>query len=248
MQSPEYAIQTTGLSKSFGNGKLEVIKKLDFALERGKFEAIMGPSGSGKSTFLHLAAGLLRPDAGSIKIGGIETTALSDREMTIFRRRKIGLVFQDFNLVETLTAEENIALPQLLDGAESDDTRIQEIMDKFGILKRRSHLPSQMSGGERQRVAIARALAANPAVVLADEPTGNLDFPNAQKLCAIISDLNADTGCAVLLVSHDPVVAAHAEKIHIIKDGVIVDSFDSCHTPETVSERYIAAMEQKERE
>ena len=245
MQTTDHAIETAALDKSFGGGKIEVIKKLDFTLGRGRFEAIMGPSGSGKSTLLHLIAGLLKADAGSIKIGGEEITDFTDREMTVFRRRKIGLVFQDYNLVETLTAEENIALPHLLDGAKADGDLMRDVMETLGITSRRTHLPSQLSGGERQRVAIARALAVNPDVVIADEPTGNLDFPTAQDLCEIFADLNKATHCAILMVSHDPFIAAYADKIHILKDGRIVDVFDSGNSPETVAERYLNAMEKQ---
>ena len=244
----ENAINAVALEKSFGSRKnpLAVIRKLDFTLGAGRFEAIMGASGSGKSTLLHLFAGLLQPDSGSIKICGTEIAGLSDREMTIFRRRKIGLVFQDFNLVETLTAEENIALPQMLDGGKSDTGLLRDVMETLGLWERRSHLPAQLSGGERQRVAIARALAINPTVVLADEPTGNLDFPTAQDFCEVLRTLNEVTKCAILLVSHDPMVAAYAERIHVLKDGAITDSFDSEKDSEKVYHRYLKAMNLKD--
>jgi len=238
----EHAIQTTALNKSFNGGKLEIIKNLDFTLGRGRFEAVMGPSGSGKSTFLHLLAGLLKADSGTIKIGGEDITSLSDRKMTVFRRRKIGLIFQDFNLVETLTAEENIMLPNLLDGEEPDKGLLRDVISTLGLEYCRSNLPARLSGGERQRVAIARALITNPAVILADEPTGNLDFPSGREFCVILSEINKATNCAILLVSHDPVIAAHTEKVHILKDGRITKSFDSNHNPENIATQYIAAM------
>ena len=210
MNEKPVAVKTIGIHKTFGRSDtaVEVVKNLDFSLAQGKFEAIMGPSGSGKSTLLHLIAGLLSPDAGSISIGGQIITSMNDHDMTVFRRRNIGLIFQDYNLIQTLTAEENIALPLLLDHAKNNGDRIEKLMDTLGLMPRRKHLPTKLSGGERQRVAIARALAGNPAVVLADEPTGNLDSPAAHDFCALMKQLNRETGCAILMVTHDPVIAA----------------------------------------
>lgn len=240
----DLAVEIKGLRKSFGidGNKIEVIKNLNFSLEKGAFEIIMGQSGSGKSTLLHLMAGLLNPDDGEIIIGGKEISKLNDEKRTIFRRKHIGLIFQDFNLIPTLTAEENVMLPLLLD-RKHDSSKALELLDLLGLSNRRTHLPSQLSGGERQRIAIARALVTNPQIVLADEPTGNLDSPAAHDLCTLLKKLNKETKCSILMVSHDPVVSAAAEKVHVLKDGGIVGSFTTEGNPHTVSERYLAAIE-----
>lgn len=241
----EKALSISNLSKTFGVGEtaVTVIRDLDFAIERGALEAIMGPSGSGKSTFLHLVAGLLQADRGKIQIAGREIVGLRDRELTIFRRRHIGLIFQDFNLIPTLTAEENIALPLLLEGrGKKQDGRVDELIQVLGLEKRRRHLPAKLSGGERQRVAIARALAGTPDIVLADEPTGNLDSPAARALCELFRKLNREFRCTILVVSHDPIVAAATDRVHILRDGCFRDSFETKGDLATVSERYLEAM------
>ena len=238
------AIEIKGLRKSFGieGNKIEVIKNLNFSLESGSFEIIMGQSGSGKSTLLHLMAGLLDADEGEIIVGNTEISKLNDEKKTMFRRKNIGLIFQDFNLIPTLTAEENVMLPLLLD-RKNDNKKAKELLDLLGLTNRMRHLPSQLSGGERQRIAIARALVTNPAIVLADEPTGNLDSPAAHELCSLLKKLNKETGCSILMVSHDPVVSAVATKVHVLKDGIITTSFATNDDPHVVSERYLAAIE-----
>ena len=243
-----FALEIEGLQKRFQQGEeqVEVIRSISFSLRRGSFEAVMGPSGSGKSTLLHLVAGLLPLDAGEIRIEGRAISRMSDRELTLFRRRRIGLIFQDFHLIPTLTAEENIALPLLLDrsGREHRD-RVEELIEALGLQHRRNHLPSRLSGGERQRVAIARALAGDPAVVLADEPTGNLDSPAALTFCEELGRLNREKGYTILMVSHDPVVAAFADRVHLLRDGLFVDSFETQNSPDRVSERYLEAMKKR---
>lgn len=238
------AIEIKSLRKSFGieGNKIEVIKNLNFSLESGSFEIIMGQSGSGKSTLLHLLAGLLDADEGEIIVGNTEISKLNDEKKTMFRRKNIGLIFQDFNLIPTLTAEENVMLPLLLD-RKNDNKKAKELLDLLGLTNRMRHLPSQLSGGERQRIAIARALVTNPAIVLADEPTGNLDSPAAHELCSLLKKLNKETGCSILMVSHDPVVSAVATKVHVLKDGIITTSFATNDDPHVVSERYLAAIE-----
>lgn len=238
------AIEIKGLRKSFGidGNKIEVIKNLNFSLGSGSFEIIMGQSGSGKSTLLHLMAGLLDADEGEIIVGNTEISKLNDEKKTMFRRKNIGLIFQDFNLIPTLTAEENVMLPLLLD-RKNDNKKAKELLDLLGLTNRMRHLPSQLSGGERQRIAIARALVTNPAIVLADEPTGNLDSPAAHELCSLLKKLNKETGCSILMVSHDPVVSAVAIKVHVLKDGIITTSFATDDDPHVVSERYLAAIE-----
>lgn len=236
------ALEVRNLSRRFGEGEtaVPVIRGLDFAMEKGAFEAVMGPSGSGKSTFLHLLSGLLKADSGTIAIGGMDISKLNDHDLTLFRRRHIGLIFQDFNLIPTLTAEENIALPLLLDGTEAANRgHINMLIDILNLRHRCGHLPSKLSGGERQRVAIARALAGNPDIVLADEPTGNLDFPAARSLCELLRKLNKELHCTVLMVSHDPVVTASADRVHILGEGKILSSFETNGNPETVSGHYL---------
>lgn len=245
------ALKIAALCKQFGTAEnpVSVIRNLDFSMEKGTFEAVMGPSGAGKSTFLHLVAGLLSADSGSIVVGGHEIVGMSDREVTLFRRRHIGLVFQDFNLIPTLTAEENIGLPLLLDGtAPQYQDRIESLIEVLGLSHRRNHLPSKLSGGERQRVAIARALAGNPDIVLADEPSGNLDSPAAKSLCELLKRLNGELGSTILVVSHDPIVAASTERVHILKDGAFLDSFRTNGDVALVTGRYLDAMTHESKE
>ena len=242
-------LEVRALEKAFGDAdsRIEVIRKLDLEMGKGTFEAVMGPSGSGKSTLLHLLAGLIPADAGDILIDGTSICGRSDSDMTIFRRRHIGLIFQDFNLIPTLTAEENVALPMLLDHRRPDSAHIAHVMAMLGIADRRDHLPEKLSGGERQRVAIARALAGHPSIVLADEPTGNLDSPAARDFCRILQTMNRETGCSILMVSHDPVVSAAARRVHILRDGRFLDSFDTAADPALVADRYLRAMREDAR-
>jgi putative ABC transport system ATP-binding protein len=210
---------------------------------RDEVTAILGPSGSGKSTLLHLVAGLLTGDGGEIRVGGELISGMDDAAVTRFRRSRIGLVFQDFNLIPTLTAEENIALPLLLGRKTPDPAAIDALLARFGLSGRRTHLPARLSGGERQRVAIARALVTEPDIVLADEPTGNLDSPAGRAFCELLLSMNEERGCTILMVSHDPVVAATAQRVHLLKDGRFVDDFGTNHDPAYVSSRYLRAME-----
>jgi putative ABC transport system ATP-binding protein len=240
----EAALQVKGLSKSFGDGanRVQVLSEVDLTLARGAFDAVMGPSGSGKSTLLHLLAGLIAADDGDIRVGGVSISTMNDHDVTCFRRRHIGLVFQDFNLIPTLTAEENIALPLLLDRQRPDAAHIDALLARFGLMQRRSHIPSKLSGGERQRVAIARALVMKPDIVLADEPTGNLDSPAGRAFCELLREMNDEVGCTILMVSHDPVVAAAAKRVHLLKDGRFVDTFETGHDAARVSDRYLETM------
>jgi putative ABC transport system ATP-binding protein len=224
---------------------IDVLAGIDLELQPGAFEAVMGPSGSGKSTLLHLLAGLLSADGGEIAIGGEVITRLDDEALTIFRRRRIGLVFQDFNLIPTLTAEENITLPLLLDHREPDPQTVDPLLERLGLAARRRHLPSRLSGGERQRVAIARALVNNPAIVLADEPTGNLDSPAGRAFCDLLRETNAATGCTILLVSHDPIVAAAAARVHLLRDGRLVGHFETEHDSARVAAHYLDSMNRR---
>ena len=238
------ALEVRGLGKGFGEdaNRVTVLDGVNLELDHGVFDAVMGPSGSGKSTLLHLLAGLITADTGDIRIGGVAITSMSDNEVTCFRRRRIGLIFQDFNLIPTLTAEENIALPLLLDRKTPDAKEIDALLAKLGLSHRRSHVPLKLSGGERQRVAIARALVTKPDIVLADEPTGNLDSPAGRAFCELLRKMNEEDGCTILLVSHDPVVAAAAKRVHLLKDGRFVDCFDTNHDAALVSSRYLETM------
>jgi len=229
------------VTKSFTQSGTAVaaLRGVDFTLEKGQFAAIMGPSGSGKSTLLNLMAGLLLPDSGEITINGQVLSAMNDDERTVFRRRNIGVIFQDYNLIPTLTAEENILLPLLLDKRTADRAHLDEILARFDLASRRAHYPHQLSGGERQRVAIARALVIRPGIILADEPTGNLDILSGQKFCDVLAQIHAAYNTSILLVSHDPVVASRASRVSILLDGKIHDQFTSQGNPTDVVQRYL---------
>ena len=235
------AVRATALRKSFGSGdaRAEVLRGLDLTLAPGAFEAVMGASGSGKSTLLHLLAGLLAPDSGRVEVGGTDVTAMSDAAATRFRRRHVGVVFQSFNLVETLDVAENVALPVRLDRGRPDAARLAALLARLGLAGKERRRPSELSGGERQRVAVARALFAQPDVVLADEPTGNLDISAARGICALLRELHAAERSAILLVTPDPVVAAAADRVHFLLDGVVAASFDTGHDPVAISARYL---------
>ena len=237
------ALKASGVCRKYG--RQEVLKGLDLEMEGGAFEALMGPSGCGKSTFLHLAAGLLAADAGSVEVGGEDVTKMSDAAVTKFRRRHVGVVFQQFNLLNEKTVEENILLPVVLDrgkgaakSAEVRDRlgRLVEALGLGGLLRKR---PEELSGGEQQRVAIARALVAEPDVVLADEPTGNLDAKAAKAIGEILRDLNKTERSAILVVTHDPVVAAAASRVHFLKEGRIAASVEPKGDAGFVSEKYL---------
>ena len=231
------ALNASGVCRKYG--KQEVLKDFSLKMESGSFEALMGPSGSGKSTFLHLAAGLLSADVGEILVGGSDIVKMGDAAATKFRRRHIGVVFQAFNLLNEKTVRENIVLPLRLDGAKVDEDRLASLVSALGIADILSKKPEELSGGERQRVAIARALIASPDIVLADEPTGNLDAKASKAICSLLRDLNGKEKSAILVVTHDPQVAATASKVHFLKDGRIVASHDTHGDPELISKLYL---------
>ena len=237
------ALKASGVCRKYG--KQEVLKDIDLTVEAGSFEALMGPSGSGKSTFLHVAAGLLSADAGSVTVGGADVTKMSDAAATKFRRRHVGVVFQAFNLLNEKTVRENILLPIRLEGGARGTARptvaerldlLAGTLDLSGMLEKK---PEELSGGEQQRVAIARALIAEPDIVLADEPTGNLDAQSAKGICELLKTVNAGEKAAILVVTHDPVVAACAKKVHFLKDGKIAATFDTDGDAAFVSQRYL---------
>ncbi len=233
------ALTAEGVCRRYG--EQEVLKDFSLALAEGEFVALMGPSGSGKSTFLHLAAGLLSADSGRILVGGADVTAMGDGAATKFRRRHVGVVFQSFNLLDERTVVENIVLPAKLDGAKPDPARVDELVKKLGLSGKERKRPSELSGGERQRVAIARALYSKPDIVLADEPTGNLDMKSAHEICAILKDLNGSERSAVLLVTHDPVVAAAAGRVAFLKDGAVAAVHETNNDPELIAKLYLSA-------
>ena len=231
------ALSANGVCRKYGNQ--EVLKGLSLDLEAGSFAALMGPSGCGKSTFLHIAAGLLAADAGSVEIGGADVVKMSDGAATKFRRRHVGVVFQAFNLLNEKTVKENILLPLKLDGRAADPARLASLAETLGIAGLLDKKPEQLSGGEQQRVAIARALIAEPEVVLADEPTGNLDAKSAKGICELLKGINAAEKSAILVVTHDPMVAAAAKKVCFLKDGAIAAVYDTNGDSAFVSEKYL---------
>ena len=236
------ALKATGICRAYGSGSLKtkVLDGFDLTLVPGAFEVLMGPSGSGKSTFLHIAAGLLAADAGKVEIGGTDVTALGDGAAAKFRRRHVGVVFQSFNLVETLDVAANIELPVRLDHGRADTTRLAALVAKLGLAGKERRLPNELSGGECQRVAIARALYAEPDVILADEPTGNLDVSAAKSLYDLLRTIHAEERSAILLVTHDPVVAATADRVHFLRGGRVVASHDTPgHDPAEISRLYL---------
>ncbi len=217
------------VSKQFRQGERAVVALNGISLEvsRGQFIAVMGASGSGKSTLLHLIGGLTRPQSGRIIIDGTDISTMNDRELTLFRRRNIGLVFQSFNLIPTLTAEENLALPLMLDARDARlaTERTEQLLTQLGLTSRRTHRPDAMSGGEQQRVAIGRALITDPAVILADEPTGNLDSMNSKAVCELLRDLSVVHGKTIVMVTHEPSVASYAQEVAVIRDGKLINRF-----------------------
>ena len=220
-------ISADNLTKVYGSGDTAVtaLDHVSLQVEPGEFVAIMGPSGCGKSTLLHLLGGLDQPTSGAVTIDGHALTDLPDAKLTELRRRKIGFIFQFFNLIPVLNAVENAALPVTLDGVRPAEARERaaDWLRKVGLADRFDHRPDQLSGGQQQRVAVARALVANPALILADEPTGNLDTRASEEIAGLLRQVANEWGRAVVIVTHDPRIAAYADRIIFLKDGAIVD-------------------------
>ena len=216
------AIEATAVAKSYRQGEDEIraLRGVDLSVAHGEFLAITGASGSGKSTLLHILGGLDRPDTGDVWVEGRSLATLSDEELALLRRRRLGFVLQFFNLLPTLSAAENAAFPLLLDGAADALDRAHATLAKVGLTDRVSHRPSQLSGGEQQRVALARALVTRPAVVLADEPTGNLDSATGQDILELLR-VTADEGQTIVMVTHDQNAASHADRIVGLTDGLL---------------------------
>ncbi|WP_346930927.1 ABC transporter ATP-binding protein [Clostridium sp.] len=218
-------LRTSGLAKTYGMNETAVkaLKPTDLEIKEGEFVAIVGPSGSGKSTLLHLIAGLDKPSAGKVFINDQDIYELSENELSRYRRQNIGFIFQAFNLIPILSAEENIKLPVLMDGKKVDEGYIDELMDVLDIKERKKHLPGELSGGQQQRVSIARALANKPSIIFADEPTGNLDSQNSKEVLQLLKSTIEKYNQTLIMITHDGSIAQMADRIITISDGMIVE-------------------------
>lgn len=217
-------LEIKNLCKTYGNGDTSVkaLDNVSFSVEKGEFVAIIGPSGSGKSTLLHILGGVDTPTSGSVIIDGTDISKLDETALAIFRRRQIGLIYQFYNLIPILSVEENITLPLLLDGKKPDKAMIAELTETLGLSERLKFLPNQLSGGQQQRVSIGRALINNPALMLADEPTGNLDSKNSHEIISLLRRFNREHGQTVIIITHDESIALSADRTIAIVDGKII--------------------------
>ncbi len=217
-------LKVENLSKIYGQGDNEVraLDGVSFSVEKGQFVAIIGPSGSGKSTLLHILGGVDRPTSGKVFLEGQDVFAQNEDQLAIFRRRQVGLIYQFYNLIPVLNVVENITLPVLMDGRKVSETRLQELLTTLNLTDRCKHLPNQLSGGQQQRVSIGRALMNSPAIVLADEPTGNLDSKNSQEIVELLKQANQIYGQTLIVITHDESIALQADRIITIEDGRIV--------------------------
>lgn len=217
-------LRCENLSKIYGQGEVKTValENISFSVEKGEFVSIVGPSGSGKSTLLHIIGGVDKPSGGRVLMGGEDIHSLTEDKLAIFRRRHIGLVYQFYNLLPVLNVEENILLPHLLDGRKQDPQRLEETLTDLGLADRRDHLPSQLSGGQQQRVSIGRALFTHPALLLCDEPTGNLDRKSSQEIVTLLKQSNRKLGQTLLLITHDESIALQADRMLSMEDGRIV--------------------------
>ncbi|PQO26423.1 peptide ABC transporter ATP-binding protein [Blastopirellula marina] len=233
-------LQSVDLVKTFRQGVnlVQALNSVSLSIQPGEFAAIMGPSGCGKSTLLHVMAGLTRPDSGSVNVEGEDLSVMPDGRLTDFRRRRIGLVFQQFNLVAALSALENVMLPLMAEGGRASanaQERAKHLLDRLGLGGRIGHRPDAMSGGEQQRVAIARALVTDPAIILADEPTGSLDSGNGNAICSLLKELNQEEGRSIVMVTHEPAVAAWAGRVVVMKDGSVCSDWNTDQFPDAQS-------------
>lgn len=236
-ETMQEALKATAVTRKYG--ERAVLDGFSLTLAPQGFDALMGPSGIGKSTFLHVAAGLIATDSGTVEVGGTPITSLSDSAAAKFRRRHIGVIFQDFNLLDDKTVRENIVYPLKLDHAPVDKARLTKLVELLGLGDKLDRRPTSLSGGERQRVAIARALLPEPDIVLADEPTGNLDTRAAKGICDLLRTLNTVGKSAILVVTHDPVVAACAQRVNFLKDGRLAATYATEGDPARVSRLYL---------
>lgn len=218
-------VSTQNLCKVYGQGETAVhaLYGVNIRVQKGEFVAVTGASGSGKSTLLHMLGAVDIPTSGKVFIEGKDIYRNREKDLAAFRRRKIGFVFQSYNLIPVLTAEENIKVPLSLDGQEADPALLNELLDTLGLKDRRNHLPSQLSGGQQQRVAIGRAVIHKPAILLADEPTGNLDTQNSREIIALLKDSVHRYGQTVILITHDPAIAAQADRVIMMQDGRVTN-------------------------
>lgn len=218
-------LKVENLTKTYGSGEnlVHAVDDVSFSVEKGEFVAIVGASGSGKSTLLHLIGGVDRSTSGKIFVDGNDISKMNDDKLAVFRRRQVGIVYQFYNLIPILTVEENITLPCDLDGRGVDRERLEMILDSFGLRARRKHLPNQLSGGQQQRTSIARALINNPSLVLADEPTGNLDSKSSEEVMSMLKMCNQSYGQTVIMITHNLDIAKQADRIITISDGKIVE-------------------------
>lgn len=216
-------LEVTNLSKTYGTGETQVkaLDNVSFSVEQGEFVAIIGPSGSGKSTLLHILGGVDVPTSGSVVINGVDISNLDETALAIFRRRQIGLIYQFYNLIPILTVKENLSLPLLLDGRKPDERVVDDLLKTLGLTERVNHLPNQLSGGQQQRVSIGRALINNPALMLADEPTGNLDSENSREIVSLLRKFNKENNQTVIIITHDERIAMSADRVISVEDGKI---------------------------
>ena len=216
-------LEVTNLSKTYGTGETQVkaLDNVSLSVESGEFVAIIGPSGSGKSTLLHILGGVDVPTSGSVVINGVDISNLDETALAIFRRRQIGLIYQFYNLIPILTVKENLTLPLLLDGRKPDERVVDDLLKTLGLTERVNHLPNQLSGGQQQRVSIGRALINNPALMLADEPTGNLDSENSREIVSLLRKCNKENNQTVIIITHDERIAMSADRVISIEDGKI---------------------------
>ena len=216
-------LEIKDLCKVYGTGetKVDALKNVTFDVEQGEFVAIVGPSGSGKSTLLHILGGVDSPTSGAVIISGTDISRLDETKLAIFRRRQIGLIYQFYNLIPILNVEENMTLPILLDGKKPDQALLSDLVEKLGLSSRLKHLPNQLSGGQQQRVSIGRALMNHPALLLADEPTGNLDSENSKEIVSLLRKFNKENKQTVIIITHDERIALSADRIITIEDGQI---------------------------
>ena len=217
-------LRCENLTKAYGEGSTKVyaLNNVSFSVEKGEFVSIIGPSGSGKSTLLHILGGVDKPTSGKVFVGDTDIHSLKEDKLAIFRRRQIGLIYQFYNLMPVLNVDENIVLPHLLDGRNLDQERLDDIVEYLGLSDRRSNLPNQLSGGQQQRVSIGRALYSHPAIVLADEPTGNLDRKNSKEIIELLKKSNREKKQTLILITHDESIALQADRMIYLEDGKIM--------------------------
>jgi putative ABC transport system ATP-binding protein len=228
MPAPSVELRQVVKSHRQGAQRVEALRGIDLRIDGPGFFAVMGPSGSGKSTLMHLVGGLDRPDSGEVCVAGQRLDGMSERELTAYRRRGVGIVFQQFNLIGTLDARQNVALPALLDGQPESQARrrADELLEMLGLSARAHHRPDALSGGEQQRVAIARALHFRPPLLLADEPTGNLDSTASRRVWGLLRDLARDQAITVLMVTHEPLAATYCRRVYVLGDGLLRGEFE----------------------